>query len=559
MSTLWEKQKGKLMILLWIAVVLASIKSIFTDTGYDNAYTVAMSFRHLKGDGMFLQMWEPHQTSIFFTDLFMWIYRLFVPSFTGVMLYLQIVGTLFFAGIGILLYKTLRQYADPVASQLAVMLFVIFRAKQTPFPDFANLQIGFSMLLLLCLVRFINNQKQKRYLCFAAVCLCLEVLSYPSCLLAYIPVVILLVWKTENPWKNVGIFTAVCALIGGSYGGFFLVKIGPSTFINNLMNIFYSDSHSGEAFVSPWNYVSGLLIALIWLAVSAALAAGITFLLNRISKGKTVFLPLYGLTLLVSEFLLLVLQKKTGLDWTCSFYILPVFVMVLSCFTYKQMGEGEKTLWLGGNLFALFSFLSTWLLTDLGLITMVSYMVVGGVVSFTALRHLRKQAVIFLFFLCSLITMHRGLVVWGYANKANIWMAWDVDTIVRSGPSMGVVCDYANYYKITHDGEDHPLFVKPGDKLFLVEGWLIDSMEYLLTDAQISNYSTIDTPIYNEKLLDYLKLNPEKTPTIVAVSYPYGATVVPDNTWIMQWVNENYEAVGEGRYWRYYRPKEGQK
>ena len=57
-------------MLLWVAVILASIKSIFTDTGFDNAYTVAMSYRHLKGDGMFEQMWEPHQTSIFFTDFF---------------------------------------------------------------------------------------------------------------------------------------------------------------------------------------------------------------------------------------------------------------------------------------------------------------------------------------------------------------------------------------------------------------------------------------------------------------------------------------------------------
>ena len=81
-------------------------------------------------------------------------------------------------------------------------------------------------------------------------------------------------------------------------------------------------------------------------------------------------------------------------------------------------------------------------------------------------------------------------------------------------------------------------------------------MEFLLTDAGISNYSTIDTPVYNEKLLDYLEYYPEKTPTVVAVSCYYGVMQVPETSWIMEWVNENYEEAGDGRYWRYYRPRQ---
>ena len=57
MMHFFKKKADKLIVLLWVAVVLASIKSIFTDTGFDNAYTVAMSYRHLNGDGMFQQMW----------------------------------------------------------------------------------------------------------------------------------------------------------------------------------------------------------------------------------------------------------------------------------------------------------------------------------------------------------------------------------------------------------------------------------------------------------------------------------------------------------------------
>lgn len=553
-----ERHKKKCMTLLWVAVVLASIKSLFTDTGFDNAYTVAMSFRHLKGDGMFEQMWEPHQTSIFFTDFFMWIYHFFVPSYTGVMMYLQIVGTAFFAIVGIPLYQLLKRIAGSDIAQLATMFFIMFRAKQTPFPDFANLQIAFSVLLFLCLVSFVREQQKKRYLCLAAFFLCLEILSYPSCLLAYFPAVLILFLKTEERWKNIGLFTGVCALFGGIYAGYFLCKIGIQDFLQNLTNIFYSDSHSGEAYVSLWNYFYGVITALSWLILCGVFTWLLSRILRKLLRRSVDFFAVYGMVLLLSEFAFLFLQKKTGLDWTCIFYIIPALLMALSCFSYKDMDEQEKTIWLTGNCFAICSFLSTWLLTDLGLITMAAYMVLGGVVSLVALRHRKKQIWIFLLSVCALVTMHRGLVVWGYANKGNIWMVQDVETIVRSGPSFGIVCDYMTYYQITCDAEDHRQFVAPEDSLLLVGNWLIDSLEFLLTDADISNYSTIDTPVYNDKLLDYLELYPEKRPTVVAVSCSYGTMQVSDTSWIMQWVNENYEMVGDGRYWRYYRARESQ-
>lgn len=551
-----ERHRKKFIFLLWAAVILASIKSILTDTGFDNAYTVAMSFRHLRGDRLFEQMWEPHQTSVFFTDLFMWIYHFFVPSYTGVVIYLQIIGTGLFAIIGIWIYRLLRNTTGSDIAQLTVIFFLMFRAKQSPFPDYSNLQIAFSTLLFLCLITFVREQRKKRYLFLGALFLCLEILAYPSCLLACFPAVFLLFWKTEERWKNIGLFTGGCFLFGGVYLGYFIGKTGLQSFLQNLSNIFYSDSHSGEAFVGADNYVYGILAAAVWLAVGAAAAGCFCLAMQKLWKKKTDFFPVYGFVLLVSEVVLLFGQKKTGLDWTCSFYILPAFLMALSCFAFREMNGQEKTIWLTGSLLALASFMAAWMLTDLGLITMSSYLVLGGVVSFVALRRWKKQMEVFLYMICLLITVHRGLVIWGYANKDQIWMVQDITAMITSGPSVGVVSDYMTYYQTKCDREDHRQFVMPEDSLFLVGGWLIDPMEFLLAGADVSNYSTIDTPEYNEKLLDYLELYPEKEPTVVAVSCFYGQLQVREDTWIMQWVYENYEAAGEGRYWRYYRPKE---
>lgn len=550
-----EKHRKKFISLLWAAVVLASIKSILTDTGFDNAYTVAMSFRHLRGDGMFEQMWEPHQTSVFFTDLFMWIYHFFVPSYTGVMIYLQMIGTGLFAIIGVWIYRLLKNITGSDIAQLAVMFFMMFRVKQSPFPDYSNLQIAFSTFLFLCLITFVGEQQKRRYLFLGAFFLCLEILAYPSCLLAWFPAVLILFLKTRERWKNIGLFTGGCFLFGGVYLGYFVRKIGLQRFLHNLKNIFYADSHSGEAFVSSENYVYGLQAAAVWLIVSAAATGMFCLAVGKLRQKTVEFFPVYGFLLFFSEIALLFGQKRTGLDWTCIFYILPAFLMILSIFSYRDMDGQERTIWLTGSLFAVFSFIAAWLLTDLGLITMISYMVLGGVVSFVALRHRKRQIEIFLYTVCLLVIMHRGLVIWGYANKDQIWMVQDITAMVTSGPSAGIVSDYMTYYQTKCDREDHSRYITPEDSLFLVGNWLIDPMEFLLAGADISNYSTIDTPAYNEKLLDYLMLYPEKTPTVVAVSCFYGQLQIREDTWIMQWVYENYEAAGDGRYWRYYRPK----
>lgn len=89
-----QKNSRRFLYLLWLGAVLVSIKSIFTDFGVDNGYAVATSYRHISGDRMFLEMWEPHQTSAFLVDILMLVYRVFVPSFTGVAIYLQITGVL---------------------------------------------------------------------------------------------------------------------------------------------------------------------------------------------------------------------------------------------------------------------------------------------------------------------------------------------------------------------------------------------------------------------------------------------------------------------------------
>lgn len=569
-----EKKERIALKILWILTILACVKSVFTDFGPDSAYQVAMSYRHLRGDAMLLQMWEPHQTSIFVNDLLMGLYHLVVPSYAGVVLYLQVCGTLAYGLLGWYVFRTVTRcgsasqasgagaadlgsgidadkmigtgLADRFTGQALWMFLLVFRAKQTPFPEFANLEIGFSILTFCFLLRFFRRQDKLHYLILAGVSVALQVLSYPSCVLSAVAVVILLFAFSKHKWKNCLVFVGTEAVLGLSYLAYFLAKLGFSTFALVIRNVFLSDTHSTFRFGGYWT----------GFAVMAGAMAGCTALAALVRKGVSKFsLGTISATIfLILELVMLALQRKTGIDWNCSIYVLPVALVLLAIFGYGKASGEERQVWVTGMALSAASFFATMLLTDLGMITIAAYLVLGGMVSLLLIKHVFKDDKHVIFMILLIVLVHRGLVVWGIGNtNGRVQTIWEVQNVIRGGPAVGVVCDHVTKQQAIWTIEDFQKYLSPEDKVLFVGGELMDSLTYLYTGAEISNYSTIDTPQYNACLDEYLALNPEKTPTVVVVSSWFGASNVPEDSWIMQWVNARYELVADGCYWRFYR------
>lgn len=549
-----SSKTGIIIKILWILAVLVSIKTVFTDFGGDNAYSMVMSYRHITGDRMFLEMWEPHQTSIFFTDVLMWIYGLIVPSFAGVAVYLQVCGTLFFALIAVFLFKEIRALSGDTAAHLATIFFLIFRAKQTVFPEFSNLQIGFSALMFLTLLSFLKDQKKYIKLVISALFLCLEVLSYPSCAVALVSVIIILCLYSEKKLKNTLIFAGTAGTAGVLYVAFFALRIGPATFVECLKGIVNSDSHANITFVGGFDYFSGLVTALVWIAASAALTA-VLCLIVRLCSGRGLnFFGAFGAVFFAGNFFMLILQKKTGIDWTCSFYIIPPVLMAAGFMNYKNLDAGQKRFFVSGVLISFASAGAAAALSDLGIITFVSFLALGGAVSFAALKDADRTAFAGAAFILAAVLFSRGFTVWGYANKGNVWNVLDIERYIKQGPTFGILTDYMTSKEAEVNATEFTGFVGKDDRLLVVgDDWLFDPAVYMLSRAEISNYSVIDTPYYNESLEDYFRLNPGKIPTVIAVKCWFGNLYFPEDSYIMKWINDNYVAVGDASYYRFYR------
>ncbi|MCR5310833.1 MAG: hypothetical protein K6E32_05375, partial [Lachnospiraceae bacterium] len=190
-----NKKHAKLSIytIFRLAVVLVAalvcLKSVITDFGFDQAYTVAMSYRHLNGDRMLMEMWDPLQPSVFVTDILLFMYRLFVPSLTGVSIYLGICGTMLFGMAAALLYKEIKTVSNEFTAFLAAVFFIAFRAKMSLFPDYTSLSIFFSAMTFVNLVKFFKSGEKYRYLIISSCFLCLQVLAYPSTALVFVGII----------------------------------------------------------------------------------------------------------------------------------------------------------------------------------------------------------------------------------------------------------------------------------------------------------------------------------------------------------------------------------
>ncbi len=544
-----KKQENLIIAALWILAALVMIKSIFTDFGYDNAYQIAMSYRHICGDRMLLEMWEPHQTSKFFTDIMLLIYRAFVPDYTGIAIFMQIVGTVVSLMIASAALKVMGRYLDRITKHALLVFLVIFKVKQTPFIDYAGQMILLSVLVFVFLFRW-EETESPLYPLLAGACTFLEVLSYPTALIAILPAVVFLVTgSVKKKIPGLLIYLAGGGVPAVIYALYFVLRLGIGGVLETAELIFGSDSHSSTPHFGA--YWLGFLQALAVLAACVAAGAVIWSIAGR---KKKISLPvLVAAVMTAAEPILIFVTNKTGFDVRCFIFIVPVILILCGLAVYRKMERGEKRIWLFGTLFSFSSFLAAMLLSDLGIITICAYLMLGGAVSYIPLKYLcreyRQAAVL----VTCLILFHRGLVVWGYGNYGSVNLSTEVQNIVREGPAVGIVCDNFNRAKFSVDYRELRALLKPEDRVLVVGSWLMDPLMFLYTEAEISNYSVIDTPVYNETLEEYFRRNPGKYPTVVLVDCWFGNLNVSSESYVMKWVERNFTKENDLSYYRVYR------
>ncbi len=552
------KREKQIRFLMIFGVALLSIKRLIANYTIDVEYAVAMSYRMAMGDQLLTQMWEPHQTAALFLAPFIKLWMVLVGSTTGIVLFLNIISLIIKWGVETFLYCTLRKYCNSKILFCICIFFMAVNAKHCLILDFSNLQIYFTILLFCSFVRYLENQKKKRWLLAAALFLCLVILSYPSCVLLYFLAVFVLLKYSEKKRLDFILFTGVCVGIGAICLFCIGLRVGVTGTIENMYWIVTGDAtHSQTLGMKLARYGENITkLGLVYgvLAFLGTVMAQIVWLLRKRNADSRKFVaPLHFyikgfFCVLLGYSLINVLLVRFEFQFAEMY--LPI--MALGIFFLPCCSEESRKIVKMGLLFSGGNFLSTIMLTNNNLYCVLPYFILGVMVAFIPIMESMgsKEKWVFLFIG---LTILKGIYVM-MPISTEFCSIFEAGGIIKSGPAVGIVSDYMGAYIRNTEKEFWEQYIEPGDNVLIVAENQISSIQYLYEDVNISVDSTISTPTISEKLLEYWERNPDKFPDVVVVDCWFGDMKIKEDSWIMWWLenefgNQNYV---DGKYQRYY-------
>ncbi|MBD5549988.1 MAG: hypothetical protein HDQ96_02255 [Lachnospiraceae bacterium] len=584
---------GKLKGILIILSIFAAVKMLFFAFGLDEEYQLVVAYRNVKGDRLFLDMWEPHQSSAFLCSLLMRPYLALVGE-TGIVLWLRFCGTLIHLGISIYLYHVLRGMMKKDSAFLVGMIYFNTIPKQIMLPEFGIMQVWFLTLLSLFLIQYYDNSvRNRKYLIFAAFALVLEVLSYPSCLILYFVVIWIIRKRSGKQWLvDVGILTGICALCGIAYLASLLRYNTIEGLLYTLSCIVNSDiTHSLSVTDKLFTFGKSMLeILLFCLGIFLLAKAGTAFTVyGRRKKGletekKDQFF-LWSIWVTVFSCLLELLYWvvfNAGYErmqvHLAVFAVLGVSFVARDKRLAKEAGYRTRI----GILFdsivlAGAAMLAVIYLTDLGVMDSIPHAMSGAIFGITLViicweenaSDVEKETAgkdvskgkyrttglsIVLFIWCFTAVFGKGYTLRSGTGYNNVLQSAG---ILKYGPAVGTISDYMCSYVYNCDYEDWQSMVQDGDRvLIMVEQVMnLGTIQYLFKDVEISHYSIVNPTAYDERLLQYWEMFPEKVPNVIIVDDWYGQLMTDPDGWLIQYAENEfgYTTKEEGRYIRVYR------
>lgn len=556
-----KKYEKLLCILLLAGSFLAALKCIFIGYQMDEGYAIAMSYRMLTGDRMITQIWDPHQTSAFFSAFLMWIYMTLFHTTTGVAIYLRICGTLIHAMLSVGVCRVVRRFLPADYSFYLGILYFNLLPKGYITPEFSNLLIWFLTLLLLDLL-CLEDRKNPMIAIRCGLWMCGMVLSYPSAVLLF-PFFLRYLWKQpEYGRKSAFFFAGTCLVSAGAYLSALFSYMSPAQMLENLNYMLIGNSgHTEVSFderLIAYCLQFGQALAIGLLCLIASWLFVKTRRMSFQNKMEYSALLLYFSLMSATVFPVVYwFFTPTNNDY---FFIHTVYfiLLIFSFYAVRNLEEKNRKiicLWLNSSVLA---FIAVLILTDLTVFTSIRYILPGIIMGLAALaayaenhapRVYRKYAAALLLTFCFSSIFIKG---WEYRGDQDVPQnITRVRGIISEGPAKGILAEYMQCAMQESFYAEMQEYVSPGDNVFLLEN---DATGYLFQDVNIASYTTISDPRYNDILLKYWELNPEKYPDVMIIPCWYGDIHWNDAEWIIQWTENEYGAtqIIDGTYFRYY-------
>lgn len=510
----------------------ATIKTCFFNMNIDEEYAITLSCRILSKDRMFLEIWEPHQTSGFLTAGLCWIYQTLTGTSDYLVLYLRICGALLQAAISVFMYRTLRLSFSHFGALVSAVFFYNTLPKQIQTPEFSNMLVWFSVLAMLCLFRVCHSNRYRLWLVAAGVSLCGLVLAYPSCILA-VPFYVLCLKKIRPRFffRDMGILVTVCFILGGSYIAYFLSHMTLSQFFFGLQQMATDRHHSAPLSYrlacyggELWGFLPHLGFILFWAAVFTCLYR----LLIRQREGLWLLFSCFVLCVSCVEQILIWLGDSLNFHFPI-LYIYLLYGFGLWAYRKKKPQEDSpyRTLFWFGSVCGGCVWFSALLVTNTTISVTGTYLASGLIPAILLLiektddlsTFLRKLPALTAWSLLAVTLFAKGFMV--CANQGLRSNVFFVRQKALSGPCKNIYYAYLDGYAYNSYAELLTDCCTPEDSILYVG---THNLYYLLTDSKIAVPSTISTPSFDSRLMEYWSYYPDHYPTLVVIDAGYYGT-----------------------------------
>lgn len=564
--------------LLILGSILAAVKLILVDYTLDEEYQIVMAYRQLSGDTLFGTMWEPHQTSAFACVFLMRLFILATGGTTGVVIFLRICTTGIQLLLSLWIHRTLCRVTEEDYAFLISICYFNIVPKLIQIPEFSNLQLWFFTVMVLALARYYSGpsdgertaKNEWKWIVLAGLAMALGVLVYPADLFLFPFFLIVILMKSEKKkWRDFLLFGGTCAACAVVWLLLVLSKVSWGEFFRNLRYIVEFDLTHDLSGIQHSRLVSiaeDIGRELIMFGIALLAGTLVRWLLREKCKETLGRLP-FWLSVAVPAVLAaeaiqfvywLVLQK--GYEEP-QIHLLTICIFGGISWAYADRRKKYLLPCLGGGLLTVLAVLY---MSDLGFFYALAHAVPGILgcallLVFALENSLGKERgrpliCVLLVSLALVSVFGKGFVLRAGKTETNTILG--VGGIMREGPAAGILTNYMQAYVNNCDYEDFATYVRSGADCLIVTNMVGTggTSPYMFRDLSVCHFSIVDPTSYDERLLTYWELYPQKAPDVIVVDCWYGQLMEPADNWIMRYIETEfgYTRVEEGRYVRFY-------
>lgn len=561
-------KKGKRVFYLLLAALCAvtAVKILLAGYDKDEEYAVSMAYRFLKGDCLLTDMWEPHQTSGWLCALLMFPYTAVFHTTTGIFLYLRICGLLLHGGVGFCMYRTLSGFLEKERAFLISALWFFSLPKIMFLPEFSNLLSWCLMMAMLCLVRYYGVRSEVpgnhalRELALAGVFLALAVLAYPSAILAFVACVGSMIYarrRSPHPLlKELGVLCLPCVLGGVLFMALLFSYISPER-LGGLISIVMSDgSHS-----APWSqrfteHGKSLAQLLLLFAIYGAAALIAEVFCQRKAKKAPSLVRWCGFltgAALVGQVGIWLFMEKYPNYPMAEYFFLPF--LFLCAVIRRKLPKIPAFGFL--ILMPLAAFAGVVLFSNHPLLVSAPFLApcVAGILSLPQLagreapagirRHGAMLQGLLILWVCVLLF---GRCYMQRTTGGRHETILDDMSLMRVGPGVGLIADTDGVKRYRYVYELIDRAIPENARVFYMGA---DTDVYLMKEMEYCTPSTICSPTFDEKVLYYFELHPEKAPEYVICD----TGLLYTDPWVTNYIGEFCEEapLEENNYIKIYR------